>query len=368
MKKCVTLLLIGVFVVSMLFVGIGCKTTTAETTAAAETTTVAAETTAAGVIPKGKDKADKDIEIVFVCKVEGMGWSIDLEKGVVKFAENYGVNAYQRCPDTGDPAKQLQLIEDLIAKGVDAIICTPNDPKALEPIFKKANEAGIVTITHEAPSMQNVSYDVEAMDNTFFGENMMKEFAAEMGGKGKYGAFVAANTHETHVAWADAAVAYQKANFPDMELVTYPYLEDENDAKLAYDRISELIKAQPDLSGILGFDAFSPPQAAQIVKEKGLIGKIVVSGLSLPSFAEEYIKEGIINKIHLWSPAGSAYISCVAAYNAVKGIPITDGMDLKGIVPGYESVKVVINAAGAKVIYGEAALAVTKENIADYPF
>ena len=48
MKKVLLWLMVGVFILSMTFMGIGCKTTTAETTAAAaETTAAAAETTAA---------------------------------------------------------------------------------------------------------------------------------------------------------------------------------------------------------------------------------------------------------------------------------------------------------------------------------
>ena len=55
--------------------------------------------------------------------------------GVEEFAKETGVNAYQIAAATADPASQVALIEDLIAK-VDAIIVVPNDPVALEPVFK----------------------------------------------------------------------------------------------------------------------------------------------------------------------------------------------------------------------------------------
>ncbi|VEB04847.1 putative LACI-type transcriptional regulator [Klebsiella pneumoniae] len=37
-----------------------------------------------------------------------------------------------------------KIIEDLIARKVDAITIVPNDANVLEPVFKKARDAGIV--------------------------------------------------------------------------------------------------------------------------------------------------------------------------------------------------------------------------------
>ncbi|HEX8940746.1 MAG TPA: substrate-binding domain-containing protein [Candidatus Limnocylindrales bacterium] len=49
-----------------------------------------------------------------------------------------------------DAAGQLQDIRDLIAKGVNAIVFNPNDPKALNPALAEAHQAGIVTVAVDA--------------------------------------------------------------------------------------------------------------------------------------------------------------------------------------------------------------------------
>ena len=47
---------------------------------------------------------------------------------------------------------KLKIIEDLIArKKVNAITIVPNDANVLEPVFKKARDAGIVVLTNESP-------------------------------------------------------------------------------------------------------------------------------------------------------------------------------------------------------------------------
>ncbi len=54
------------------------------------------------------------------------GWKPALMK-----QQKLDVNAYQTGPSTPDPAQQVKVIEDLIAKNVNAIIVVPNDAKVL---------------------------------------------------------------------------------------------------------------------------------------------------------------------------------------------------------------------------------------------
>ena len=231
----------------------------------------------------------------------------------------------------------------------------------MEPVFKKANERGILTFTHEAPTIQNVSYDIEAFDNAAFGENMMKILGKSMDGYGKYGAIVGLLTMDTHVAWANAAVAYQKEHFPDMELITVPYIEDDNDQQLSYQKIQELLKAYPDLRGILGCTGGSAPAAGLVIEERDLMGKVWMSGLTLPSMGGPYLKSGAIQSIHFWSPADAGYVTARVAYEVLKGNKITAGMDLGRT--GYESVMV-----DGRIIMGEADITATADNVDNWDF
>ncbi|MGD8975568.1 MAG: substrate-binding domain-containing protein, partial [Desulfobacterales bacterium] len=147
-----------------------------------------------------KDK----FEIVMVVKLEGVAWFDNMRLGIQEFDKEFpDVKAYQIGADTADPAAQVALVEDLIAKGVDAILVVPNDPESLVPVFKKANEAGILTFTHEASNQKQVSFDVEAFDNIAYGRHMMDVMAKWMGEKGKWQPFVGHLTSTTHNEWVD---------------------------------------------------------------------------------------------------------------------------------------------------------------------
>lgn len=107
----------------------------------------------------------------------------------------------------------VQIVENLIAQGVDAIAIVPFSVEAVEPVLKKARDRGIVVISHEASNIQNVDFDIEAFDNKAYGANLMKELGKSMGGKGKYVATVGSLTSKSQMEWIDGAVEYQKANF-----------------------------------------------------------------------------------------------------------------------------------------------------------
>ena len=69
---------------------------------------------------------------------------------------------------------------------------------------------GIIVISHEAETLKNVHYDLEAFDNTAYGAHMMDVLAAEMGEEGDYTIMVGALTMVSHMQWANGAVARQK--------------------------------------------------------------------------------------------------------------------------------------------------------------
>ena len=156
----------------------------------------------------------QEVSIATVVKIAGIQWFNRMEEGVKQYAADTGTNAFQVGPAQADPQQQVALLEDMIAQGVDAIAVVPMSPEALEPVLKRAQEAGIVVVSHEAASQQNISYDIEAFQNEDFGANLMKNLAACMGGEGEYAVFVGSLTSQTHNQWVDGAIAHQKANFP----------------------------------------------------------------------------------------------------------------------------------------------------------
>jgi simple sugar transport system substrate-binding protein len=271
-----------------------------------------------------------DSEVPVVVKIAGIPWFTAMEKGIKEAGKDTQLNAYMVGPNTADPAQQVRLVEDLVAKKVKVIAVVPNDAKALEPVFKRAQAAGIPVVTHESPDQQGNIWDIEMIDNQQFGELYIQNLAKYMGEEGEYMVVVGGLTVPLHNAWADAAIAYQKEHYQKMKLVAdrFGVGESLDDTK----RIThDMILAHPNLKGALIYGSSGVVGAAQAVKEAGKKDQIAVIGTCSPSQARKYILEGIIRESYIWNPTEAGKAIVQLAKLIVDGTPIVDGMDFPGL-------------------------------------
>jgi len=308
----------------------------------------------------GTATAQEGTTIATVVKIAGIQWFNRMEEGVEQYAEDTGANAFQVGPAQADPQQQAALIEDMIAQEVDALAVVPMSPEALEPVLQRAQEQGIVVITHEAASQQNISYDIEAFVNEDFGANLMEQMATCMGGEGEYAVFVGSLTSQTHNQWVDGAIAHQEANYPDMTLVGDKN-ETFDDSQNAYQKAQEVLRAFPNVKGMQGSASTDVAGIGLAVEERGMEEATCVFGTSLPSIAEQYLETGAVDGIGFWDPSIAGYAMNKVAQMVIDGEEVTDGMDLG--LPGYENITL-----DGKVIFGQAWVNVDAANMADYPF
>lgn len=298
--------------------------------------------------------------IATVVKIAGIQWFNRMEEGVQQFAEETGHDAFQVGPAQADPQQQVALIEDMIARGVDALAVVPMSPEALEPVLARAMDAGITVITHEAASQQNMHFDIEAFVNEDFGANLMEQLAQCMGGEGEYAVFVGSLGSQTHMEWINGAIAHQEANYPNMTLVG-DRNETADDQQQAYTRAQEVLRAFPNVRGFQGSASTDVAGIGLAIEERGMEDDTCVFGTSLPSIAGQFLETGAVDGIGFWDPAVAGMAMNKLAVMVMNGEEITDGMDLG--LEGYENIRLV-----DRVIFGEAWVNVTAENMDQYPF
>lgn len=303
------------------------------------------------------DTNDTDYKIAVVPKLTSIAWFQRMEVGVEEYAKDTGVDAFYTGPSEGDGALQAQFIEDLIAQDVDAICVVPFSTESLEPVLKKARDAGIVVIAHEASGMENIDYDIEAFDNDEYGRHFMEKLAEITGGEGEYILEVGSLTSESHNQWVDASRALQEEKFPNMQ-VYGDKIETADDQSTSYDRVKEVLTVNPNIAGIQGSAMADVAGAALAVEELGLAGKVKIVGTSLVSVSGKYVENGTIDMISFWDPslAGKAMIEL--AIKVLDGEDISTGLDLG--VDGYDNLTLT-----DKVLTGQAWIDVTKDNVDD---
>lgn len=301
--------------------------------------------------------AADDYTIAVVPKMTSIAWFQRMEEGVLQYVDETGVDAFYTGPSEGDGALQAQVIEDLISQGVDAICVVPFSTEALEPVLKKAREAGIIVISHEAAGMENIDYDIEAFDNDAYGRHFMAKIGELTDGKGEYVLEVGALTSASHNQWVDGAKAYQEENFPEMSQYG-DKIETKDDQSVSYEKIKEVLTANPNIAAIEGSAMADVAGAALAVEELGLAGKVKIVGTSLVSVSGKYVREGTIDMISFWDPAEAGKAMIALAQKMLAGEEVKDGLNLG--IPGYENL-----ILDGKVLTGEAWVDVTIDNVDD---
>ncbi|WEX08692.1 autoinducer 2 ABC transporter substrate-binding protein [Chelativorans sp. AA-79] len=265
-----------------------------------------------------------------VVKIGGIPWFNAMEAGIRERGQELGVDAFMVGPTSADPALQVRAIEDLIAQGVKVIGVVPNDATVLEPVLTKAQEQGIIVITHESPGQKGADWNFELASAEGFGEAHAELLAQKTGGKGKYAVFVGSLTVPLHNAWADAAIAYLEENYPEMELVgeRYGVAEDVDQSRST---ALDLISANPDLKGFLAFGSQGPIGAGRAVEERRKTGEIFVLGPFSPGQGRKLIKSDAISGGFMWNPKQAGEVFVTLADKLMKGEEIKAGDEIEGL-------------------------------------
>jgi simple sugar transport system substrate-binding protein len=303
--------------------------------------------------------------ITTVVKISGIPWFDRMETGVTRFAkENPDMNIRQVGPATSDSAQQLQIIQDLVATGVDALAVVPMDPDILEGILGRAMARGTIIVTHEADNQINTNADIEAFNNNDYGTALNERLAKCMGGKGKWTTFVGSLGSRTHMQWVNAGEENAK-KYPGMELVD-PNNESFDDANGTYEKAKEILRKHPDLKGFQTSAGNDVLGVGRAIEEAGLAGKVCLVGTGLPTPSAAYLDSGAITAIGFWDPQKAGMAMNEVSKLMLEGKKITDGMNLG--VEGYEKVTVTPGAGKGLLIVGNGMVLVDKDTYKKYLF
>lgn len=239
-------------------------------------------------------------------------WRLAQVKGVERRLAGHPGIRFIYSDGKGSTAKQISDIEDMIAAGVDILIASPRDGKAMTPVISKAYRQGIkvILLTRSISSDEYTTFI--SPDDDAIARQAVKFLAERLKGNGRILVLQGVPSSTTAIRRTRA--------FND-ELRHYPGLSVAAIKPANYLR-SDAIKAMEEVLQLgIGFDAIyaqsdSMASGARIVlKQAGIEPKqIVTVGIDYISEAREAIRSG---EQH----ASFVYPTCAAeAVNAVLAI------------------------------------------------
>ncbi|MBU1304704.1 MAG: rhamnose ABC transporter substrate-binding protein [Alphaproteobacteria bacterium] len=266
--------------------------------------------------------------IALVVKSLGNGFFDAANKGAQEAAKELGdVEVIYTGPTAATAEAQIEVINALIAQQVDAIAISANDPDALVPALQKAMERGIKVISWDSGvAPEGRQLHLNPSETALIGETIIKLAADYLPDGGDVAILSAASTATNQNAWIDAAKAVLPAKFANINLVSVVYGDD--DSVKSTDEAKGLIASYPDLKAIIAPTTVGVVAAAQVVTDQGLIGKINVTGLALPSEFKQFIDNGASQAVALWNPIDLGYSAVMLANDLVKGDEAKPGAKL----------------------------------------
>ncbi|MCX7801327.1 MAG: substrate-binding domain-containing protein [Fimbriimonadales bacterium] len=260
------------------------------------------------------------ITVCLLPKQKGIPYFTSCAEGAQEAAKELDVELIYDGPTDGSPEKAAAMVEKWALQGVDAICVSPNDPNVLAPAMKAARAKGVRVITWDADAPKD-SREVFVNQATAqqIGSALVDTLAKDLGGAGAKGhvaiitaTATAANQNEWIVHIKERLKAY-----PGLKLTAV--VPSNEDQKLAFQAAQDLIKADPELKGILAISSTAFPGAAEGIRQAGKAGVVQVTGLSTPNDMRALVKNGTVKSVILWNTRDLGYLTVQVAAQLARG-------------------------------------------------
>ena len=254
-------------------------------------------------------------KIALLVKNLGNGFFDAAAKGAEEAAKELGdTEIIYTGPTQATPEGQIDIINQLVAQGVNAIAVSANDANALVPALKKAMERGVTVISFdsgvakEGRQMNLLASATELIGN----QNLQMASDLLKDGKGDVAILSASSTATNQNSWIEV-MKKNVGNFPNVNLVDTVYGDDNDEKSLA--EAKGLLQKYPNLKVIIAPTTVGIRQASVVVEDQKLVGKVFVTGLGLPSEMLQHVKSGASPQFALWNPIDLGYAAATIAYN-----------------------------------------------------
>jgi rhamnose transport system substrate-binding protein/rhamnose transport system permease protein len=297
--------------------------------------------------------------IAMMPKAKGDPYFISCRAGAEEAAKELGVELIWDGPTGLDAARQNELVENWITRGVDAIAVAVENRAGISTVLRKARGRGIKVLTWDADAEPDArDFFVNQATPEGIANTLTDEAARLLNGTGEFaiitGALSAANQNE----WIAFIKKRQAEKYPNLKLATIRPSDDDRDK--AFAETQTIMRAYPNVKLVMAISAPAVPGSAEAVRQAGR-KDVNVIGLSLPNINKPYVHGGVVQAVILWNTRDLGYLTVLASSMFVEN----------RFQPGAGSIQAgrlgAITIKGSEIVLG-APLLMNKANIDKYDF
>lgn len=299
------------------------------------------------------------VTVAMMPKSKGNAYFIACRKGAEEAAEELGVDLIWDGPTDPDPAKQNEIVDTWITRGVDVIAVAVENRDGISSVLRKARQRGIKVVTWDADAVPDArDYFVNQATPQGIGHTLMDHAGRILGGKGEFAIITASLTAANMIEWQKHIETRRVEKYPNIKMAALRPCDDLQ--KKAFDETNTVLNAHPNVKLIMAICSPAVPGAAEAVKQARR-QDVKVIGLGLPNDNKRYVHEGVTECVVLWNTMDLGYLTVHAA-QALKKSTLKSG---DKTIPAGRLGKVEIQ--GDNILLGTP-LTFTRENIERFDF
>ena len=295
--------------------------------------------------------------VAMMPKSKGDPYFISCRAGAEEAAREAGVDLIWDGPTGLDAAKQNEVVEGWITRGVDAIAVSVENSAGISTVLRKARARGIKVLTWDADAAPDArDYFINQATPEGIGFALADEGARLLGGQGEFAIVTGPLASANQNAWMEFMHRRVAEKYPRMKLVAMRPSDDDRDR--AFTETQTILKVYPNVKLIITISAPAVPGSAEAVQQSGRRDVFVI-GLSLPSLCKRYVHDGVMQAVVLWKTRDLGYLTVHTAALLVEG-----RMGKDSIQAGRLG---TVEVRGSQVILGKPFI-FNKGNIDEYDF
>ena len=266
--------------------------------------------------------------VALVVKTLNNPFFIEMQKGAEEAAQKLGVNLVVQAADREiDVERQMQIIENLIERKVNALCIAPSGSREIVPVIVKANKANIPVLIVDTRADEQALTAAGGKIATFIGSDnydggkIAGAFLAEkLGGQGNVVVLEGIPGHET----GDARLRGFReaiAKSPGLKIVASQPANWERDQ--GFNVFQNILQAHPEVNGLFACSDLMALGATEAIAAAGKTGKIVVVGFDAQPEARAAIQKGAMAATVAQFPARMGRTAVENAAKLLRGEPIS---------------------------------------------
>jgi ribose transport system substrate-binding protein len=272
--------------------------------------------------------------VALVLKTLNHPFFVDMRRGAQEAADRLGVTLQVQAAEREiDVEKQMQIVENMIQTGIQALVITPSGSREIVSALVKAKDAKVPIIIVDTRVDAKAAADAGVRTETFVGSDnyaggkLAGEYLVKAtGGKAHVGILEGIPGHET----GDSRMRGFRDAVKDAAGVTVVASQPANwERDQGFNVFQNMLQAHPDIDSVFACSDLMALGAVEAIRAAGRTGTIKVIGFDALDDAKKAIAAGTMEASVAQFPSEMGRVAVESAVKVIRGETIAGDIKVK---------------------------------------